>query len=573
MAGVNLITNYDVAGSPRLGHVHYAPEGASAFTEAALPPSVVGMDRRPTQVEDQFGRRFISGQFSRPLIFTEFLTLHEAGMVAPLAAPGLAAVAGGVLDGNNIGYLALRHKNGDTIIHESNLSPGSTTISLDGTKQRQWTIPATFPEAPRATHVVLFASVDGALPKEVVELVVGTITYTDNVTVAALGDPPPVDPDGNLRQARGIPPYARFVVKYHRRSWWGGDPRYPSRWWYSELDEFESVGSLNYLEHLEKETVVGAGATEDFFLSCGTSTSYGIQGWDESDFSIAKVDPSIGTLSHFGIVNIGGVLWVPTEFGVDLFVPGAGYRPLMHKNLQSYWQDEYKANPAAFENCIAANDGVSLVYKLLIPYATAPLSRYFVGDYQDFDPRLGGEGAASLPDWSFDYRDRKDYAMGSLRLAGRQRSDFYTGSCDAFLRQENVESNDDDDGDTYGKVMLFDTPHYTPGLQAGDANAAYEFTELDLFIQSEEKDWTIEGRAGDDSAYLATAGQWRQDVKATRLTRGNKTAVAQTAVHFAPRGLSGKGVMFRVRIPKAKSVEYRGLALKWNDGTQTRPFI
>jgi hypothetical protein len=421
------------------------------------------------------------------------------------------------------------------------------------------------------THVVLFASVDGALPKEVVELPISTTSHTENTATGALGDPPPVDSDGNLKQARGIPPYTRFVVKYHHRAWYGGDPAHPARWWYSELNEFESVGSLNYVEHLETEAVVGGGAAGDHLVSFGQTVSYGIQGWDESDIRVYKLSPSIGLTSHFGIVNINEILWFPSELGVYVYISGAGFRPLMHRDLQSNWRDAYAASPAAFEDCAAADDRGQRLFRLLVPYSSAPKARYYVAHYQSFDPSVG-EGV-SFPDWTFDLRDRDDYAVGNLRPFGKRRTDLHVGSGDGYVRLENVQPNDDDDGDSYQKLMEWDGPHYLPTSQAGDDNEGSEFNELTLFLVSETSDWTIEGRAGDDSAYLATTPAWTKTVRASGKTVGNKTYVAKTSHHLRPTGLSGKGVIFRVKIPKARAVEYRGLALGWGNGQQSRPLI
>jgi hypothetical protein len=574
MQSINIVTSRETA--QNRPHLYYAQEDLNAsgfmdFTEVTIPIGVGGFNRRPSHVEDHHKRHYFAGQFRKVLTFTEFLTLHISGIRAPANPPGLAAVAGGTINASNqIGYISFRHKNGSTIIHEGNLSDGSAIVVFDGSKKRQWTLPGGSPEE-RVTHVVLWVSVDGALPKEVAELPIFTTTYTENTATGALGNPPPVDVDGNLKQARGVPPYVRFIVKYHQRMWYGGDPAHPSRWWYSELREFESVGDLNYLDHLENETVVGGGAAGDTLASFGASVAYAIQGWDEADFRIYKTSPSIGLVNHFGIVNINEILWFPSELGYFVYVPGAGFRPLMTKDLLSFWRDQYEQNPTAFEDCFAENDRGSRILKCLIPMTTNPKGYYFVAHYQHFDPSVG-EGD-TLPDWTFDFRDRADYTMGTLRPAGKRRRDLYTGSTDGLIRKENVVTNIDDDGDTYQKLMQWDTPHYFPKEQEGSFNEGGEFNELTLFLNSEYSAFTIEGRAGGDQAYLGVAA-WHEDVKASLEVKGNRTRTPKTDHYFRPTGLAGKGVMFRVKIPKADRVEYRGIAVGWGDsGTDARPWI
>ena len=163
--------------------------------------------------------------------------------------------------------------------------------------------------------------------------------------------------------------------------------------------------------------------------------------------------------------------------------------------------------------------------------------------------------------------------MGRLRRPGSRRSDFYTGSCDGLIRKENVESNDDDDGDGYQKLMTIDTPHYFPKGQVGDDNDGLEFEFVTIFMRSEISPWTLEARAGDDTAYQATNPCFTEPVPASRVDIGNRSLVPKTSHPIKLESTAGKGVMFRVKIPKARSVEYRGLALAWADGMQNRSLI
>lgn len=547
---------------------NYARPGSNLYAQRSLPGGIGSHPGRPPCKVEHRKRHYIQGQFARGLVFTEFGGLHPIGLTAPPAAVAVATAGGTMTAGNYIAYFELRHKVGTTVVHRSNLGVGSATFSLSGTQQVSWTIPATFADS-RGTHVGLLLSRDGALPAEQAEVTVGTAALTSNNNI--LGYVPPVDPDGNIKQARGVPPYARYVTKYHRRAWYGGDPNNPSRWWYSELDEFESVGVLNYIDYLEGETVVGGGPAGDTLVGFGQSVHYAIQGWDEADFRIHRAGPAIGCISHFSIVSIDDILWFASEFGVYAYIPGVGARPLMAQDFLSEWRAEYAANEAIYEACEGADDRVSHVYKLRLAFPTNPRSRYWIGSYQHFNPSIGDmEG---LPDWTFDRRDRLDSAMGTLRSEGSKRSVFYTGSCDGHIRKENVESNDDDDGDTLGKPLIFETPHYMPGEQAGDDNAGFDFNDLTMFLQSEPKSWVIEGRAGDDQAYLATVPDWTFPVPASQEVRGNQTRVAKTAHHFTPRGVSGKGAIFKVTIARARNARYRGLALGWTDGHQNRGLI
>lgn len=543
---------------------YYGRPGSALFHERFLPLGIGNYpQRKPCKIE-HLKRHYITGQFTRGLVFTEFEGLHAIGLNAPPQAVVVAASGGSITAGVYIGYMELRHKVGTTVVHRSNLGTGSDSFTLDGTEQRTWTIPATFTDA-RATHVGLLVSRDGSLPGEVAEVTVGTTTLTEDNDV--LGYIPPVDSDGNLKQARGVPPYARYLVKYHKRGWYGGDPNFPARWWYSEIDEIESVGSLNYVDMLDGETVTGGGSASDTLLVTGQTSADAIQGWEEADFRISRVSPDVGCISHWSIVNISGVLWLATEMGVYTYIPGAGFRPMMFDDFLTEWREEYAANERVYEQCTAGDDRESRVYKLLLSFTSLPRSRYWVGSYAHY----ASEGTA---DWMFDRRNRVDSAMGMLRAAGSKRSAFFTGSCDGHLRRENVQSNSDDDGDTLGKPFIFETPHFLPGSQQGDDNQAFAFNDVTIYLKSEERPWTIEGRGGDDQAYLATRADWQPPTQpASQDLRGNRRRTPKTSHHFHPTTLSGKGAIFKVTIPRALDARYRGLALGWTDGHQNRGLI
>src|SRR6185436_1029550 len=175
---------------------------------------------------------------------------------------------------------------------------------------------------------------------------IGTVTLTENTATADLGDPPPVDEDGALRNARGRPPYTRFIKKWHDRAWYLGDPNFPWRVWYSEQDEMESVGPLNFIDLRGRESVTGLNFTEDQLIVQGLRVVYLLHGYDESDFVLRKSSSSIGCISHWTNRHLDDIPWWAGPRGAYMYT--GSFRYLM-RDMGRQWRADYAAAPAIFE--------------------------------------------------------------------------------------------------------------------------------------------------------------------------------------------------------------------------------
>lgn len=542
---------------------------STGATAPISPPSGVGaFDRRACQIEMK-KRRVYAGAYTKILTYTEWNELVTAGITAPATAPVLATTPGGALTGSQIGYVSFRHKVGSTIVQESNLSSGSSTIAFTGTQQRAWSSIPTAADA-RVTHVVLWVSIDGALPREIEELALGTTSRTENTAAGALGDTPPINSAGELTNSRGVPPYTRFCLIYNSRAWYFGDPEFPWRLWYSELDEIESVGALNYLDLKGRETIIAGAELGDSLGMFGQARIYLLQGFDAEDFTLTKVDATVGCINHFAIVNINGITCWPAELGWYAWYGAPRY--MMKGLMRSEWRRLYKANPAAFEGNTTGggqvvDDRANSVFKFLTQYAAAPRSRYWICTYYDVDPTTSGGGTW---EWTFDYRNRLDTAVGVLAADGTARGELYTGSCDGYVRQENVLTDADDDGDTYAKTMILETGALAPAHQKGTYVEGYEYTWVDVMLMAENNDWTLEGKAGDDSAYLIGTAPFSRAMKASAKTVAGRPLIPRTSHRERVSNLAGKTVSYTFTISSPLDVEYRGLAIEYEPGNQTR---
>lgn len=556
--------NYVTTNAPA---VYRNTPGSRLFEGLAIPAGVDSYEgARCDSVEFNFRRIFV-GQFSRGLLATPGKVLVTLGITAPTVAPVLAAVGGGTIPaGNHIWYYSWVHIEDGVDIHESDLSPGSNTLTLTGTQQRQWTLPVVGAE-DRVTHYRLYVSIDGAIPVFVEDVAypAGGPTHTEDIS--DYGATPPVDADGNLLNARGVPPYARFCTKWKNRVAYGPDPDLPYRFWLSEPDEPESVGPLNYFDLTDRESLTLLKSAGDDLACAGAHVFYTLTGYDELDFFFHKVSSAIGCINYFAAAVINEILWFPGQLGVWNYVPGGAFRYMMEKDVSSEWETQYAASPSLFENSIAINDRVEHVYMLMLRYGEAPRDRRWIGSYRDIDPAMGGQGPMR---WSFDECDRASSTLGILLNANSLRYEVYSGACDGWIRKENQYDDDDDDGDTGLKTMRIERPHFLPKRAKGSNLDGAKLLKLTVFMESERNAWTIQIRCGDEKAYLAAEPTKSYPVRASAATRVGRSLVPKSSHTFTPQ-VVGKGWILRYIAPRALGMVYTGEWYAHTGGSSGRP--
>jgi hypothetical protein len=331
--------------------------------------------------------------------------------------------------------------------------------------------------------------------------------------------------------------------------------------------EPESVGPLNFFDLRDREAITSMGEVGNELGLWGAHSLYGLVGYDESDFQMAKVSDNVGCLSHFANVQINEKRWFPAQLGVFTYSGGGVLQYMMGHDLRQRWKDDYEANTYGFENSIAINDKEELIYLLCINYSEIPRSRYWVGSYTDIDPAMGGSGPMR---WTFDQEGRQVTTLGVLYDAGSLRESIYSGACDSYMRKRNDYENDDDDGDSLLKTMEFETSHFMPIREKGMATASNILNTLVLWLKSEVKAWTVSVYSGEDNAYLAARPSWTLPVRAGAATQAGRARVPKMSETGSPN-VTGQGWLVRVVIPRAKGIIYSGIELMWTDGGPARP--
>jgi hypothetical protein len=457
-----------------------SPESAGSFQVLPIPTGVFLLPRRPCFLQYK-KQLLILGHYTGNLIIDPFLQVHVAGIAPPTNAPTLAATTGTITADTCTGYITYLQKFGSHIVAESNPSPPSNTIAL-AAQGRTWTnIPTSSPNA-RVTHIRGYVLVDGADARMAFERQIGPSTVTETLPTLQLGDV--------INFNRGVPPAAVFGEVYHDRIWYV-DANDRTKVWYTEQFEPESVGPTSYFTTWDGEFITGIKRNGDTLLIFARNVCYALTGWEEADFQLRKISPSVGCISHYSLVDINGRTWFASQDGVYIY--DGAFHPMM-KDLASYWRDAYLADLENYENSIAADDRFWNVYKLLIPGDSS--SFYYIGAYRGVEPEISGN--ADQPKWSFDIRTRLDYTVGIIRSANSNREEIYTGSFDGRIRKENVEADTDDLSDAYSKALTIRLPFYVFEDPGGDLREGKNLKQSWAYVESENQAWTQEFFGGDE---------------------------------------------------------------------------
>lgn len=486
MPGINLVGTRT--------KVYTNPAGSTTMTEQTLPTGVTLFATRRFSGIEYRKRKYAVGKYSRGLVFypAEVTTttdiLATIGLTASSTPPSAVTDGAGLITASVIYYIAPIHSESAVTLHEGNLSAASNTLACT-LNDTVVTVPMTATDA-RTSHWRLYRSDDGALPRKVTDIMIGTTTYNDNTATGALGATPPLNDAGtSVAGRRGVPPYVRWVVKWHNRAWYGGDPNFLYRVWYSEINEFESVGASSYIEVRDGEPVTGMAAVGDELLIFCMQATYQVRGYRAADFVVSKIHTSLGCISHFSIVTFND-----NQREKCMFASQRGpilYDQSFHdvfEDWATFWEKDYGDHFRAYEDSVAIIDYEKFAYRLLIPvtrdwHGTIAKSWYYVGSYLRWHPSLIG-GPPQM-DWTIDLRGRLDTAIGYVADASGRRIVF-TGSCDGYIRRENVDDDPDDDGDSFQKRMRIKTRAEAPPNQmGGDTTEGATWLRIWIFLKNE----------------------------------------------------------------------------------------
>lgn len=547
------------------GNVYLRRDGGTTPIFQSRPTQYRGNNVKPCLIPWEVRRLFMIGQHSRGLVRCENRRIYAVGMSAPVVVPGITPGSGsGGTEGLLIPYVTFRHKINGLIVAESN-PIGGIPVQFTGASHVWSPLPTEDPEE-RATHVVGYLKRDEAVAREVFEIPIGNDTFEENVPALSWGK--------QISFRRGVPPYCTFAVAYHDRMWYGGDPLREWAVWYSELNEPEAVSEDAFIPTRDRDAVSAmAKANEDQLAVMSRRQFYDIQGYRgaelgvAADFNMRKVDPSIGCISHHSVVNIHDRLVFAAEKGLAIFDGAPRYVSL--PKLEEFWFDDYAAWRERYERSWAMDDDTKSVYKLCIEKPGAPQeSFYYILNYKDIEPKIGTP-QLGIPRFGFDVRTRRDSA-GAMMLAteGTRLRKAYTASCDGQIREENISTNANDDGDAYLKRMWVQPRHDYYEELGGDRWHGKQYPEFGLFLKNETNVATLSFYPGDDSA---PQGVPPTIAGVCTIPAGAIAGKVSREDYFLRPYITGQGLTFVLIVISPVGVEYAGNYGAWKEGLQTRP--
>lgn len=551
-----------------------------SWTTAPLPPgvSLVAGAPRPTFATFR-GHIYICGAYTANLVVTRFAQVLRNGIEAPTTAPtltpGAGTTAGAGPTGLQIGYVSFLIKDGDEILCESDLSPASATVEVTDQALAWSALPTT--TYTLANFMRGYRSIGGSVPLLAWEEPITTTTVTDSVATAtlALRETAVVTTgaDGTVVQdndARGVMPYCRYVEPYGDAMVYSGDPEHPERVYVSRLFEPQAVNvsetSPRYLRTKDGSAVTGLKRWGDMVIVSSAKSMHALQGFDSGDYQIVRISSFYGALSQRSMTTVGpnGDLVFASQDGPIRY--NGAFHEMADDTLKTYWRTDYQANQLNYEQSFASEDRwIAGGYKLVIPQAADATNKTFAY-FGHWDPVRRGE----KPWWVFDRQARKLSALGIL-TSGGVGGQLYSGSCDGYIRLENVASNGDDDGDTYQKAMTITHKHFFFGDQSGDEAHGFSYKDSDLFVKNENTALTVRFYGGDDQASSAATADCTLTLAASAVTTP-RAKVARTSVHRTLSEVAGKGVTVQITATSPVGVEYRGLGISRTEGPQERPF-
>lgn len=562
------------------GATTYAKDpSGTTLTAKTTPTGVTAKDARPCFAKYR-RKTVINGRYSNGVCWHDNLsTLTKLGITAPVATPSIAAGAGTGITATSIRvYQTFVHESGGIAIQESNPGPISNTLASLTNQDIAYSNLDTSAEA-RVTHSYLYRSDSGdSVFRFDKKVTVATGSTTSSIPTLSLSSSvvlPQTSSGAVDVYARGVPPYGCFCEVYHDRMWYAGDPNYPQRVWYSRLAEPESVdvrtGATadtkgDFFDTRDGEAITGLRKCADQLVVFTAKSTYVIQGFTDGadglgapDFTMVKVAPSIGCISHFAVVNVGGpsggdMLFFPAQDGVWAY-NGSSFKFMMN-DIRSDWRDAYQADPTSYESSVATFDHYFNVYKLMVPETSTTF--YYIGHVLPMT-----QAGADQPDWTFDTRARKDSFVGNL-ASSNDLFESYTGSCDGFIRKENQMDVGDDDG--VDKSFVVQHKHYFFGGISGGVNHGNTFTDGDEYIRNDDTAVSVDYFAGDENAGEAVTASKTITIAATASATFN--AVGST--HTKLDKVTGRGITKQARSTNPVGVEIAGFGISWKPGVNSR---
>lgn len=596
-----IITTHLAAGTGGAGKFYRARPSADdldQFQELVQPTGFKMTETRPS-VAGYNGRAYYTNAGSDNVMVDEHYRVLFQGLLPPNVVPTLVAGGGTGITASEVVAIAWW----DMFTDEwSPLSAVSGTVSLSNQNETVGNIPAT-PNDPRATHVGIFCSRDGAAFRLATKRQVGVTSVTSAVATLSLTSITGITSGNTFERF----PRCAYNTFYHDRQVMAGDARFPDTVYVSEVGFPERYTGLSFRTR-NGEPIVALASNRDVCLVFTPFSYYILRGFTDEDMVLTLGDSDIGCIGHHTCQVVNDRIFWCNDKGAWLY---NGSPHLIMKDRQVEWQRLYAEFPTEFEDAFSVVDPNESTYSVVISHLTssanrsgdtvveafdipdlnntAPETVAFVCDYSTITPELGG--SMSQPDWLLDVWNRPTDCAAVLSLPGGRRRDPYYGFCDGYVRYYAADVTSTayktDDDDDYNKDMWIRLKAYDFDDPGGDEREGKTLVRLWTYLEAEYSAWTLYCQGGDEKGYsqllptnTTTRGLWKNDVEASAViaqsidfpTIGTKIATyAPKSVHpHVPEQVSGRCITLQYSIPGPTRVHWRGFGGLYKPGPATR---
>jgi len=418
---------------------------------------------------------------------------------------------------------------------------------------------------PRASHVGLFVSVDGAAPRLAEMRQLGVTTATESVASLALGM--------TLDEFDRIP-RCTINVAWHDRQVMAGDEKHPDILYFSALNLPERFEGFS-LPTRNGEPIVALVPLRDILLVLTPDTSYVVTGYTEDDVEMNISDGQLGGFNHAACRVIHGRAWVPNRKGVYIF-DGAWHNVILDR--VSEWQETYKAHKLAFESGFSVDDESNDEFKFCPTRPEgnpiAGTAQVWVGNYGSVIPEVGGNLGQAV--WSNDSplaatdngspfdgtvrSDWQEYVKDPTSGIGK----LVYGTCDGRIMEEDDAFDPIQGWDLILSHQFFADPG--GGIEDGKTLEA-----IWAYVESEFSSWTVHTYPGDEYA-LPIINEVEPAEATWKHTQGPAEIVERapkTVWPFRPRYCRGRGFTFRFN-GEGSRFKFRGMGGLYRRGVASR---
>lgn len=463
-----------------LGWLRPDAETIADIHDIPLPESLKTMDGQSSWASDGIGV-YNCGGFIQNAIVTKNLQAWPLGMRAPGELPDVALSAGPGITANVICYI----RGFDDLTGERTpLSGASGTLAAANQSITYSNLDDVILD-PRWTHLEGWESRDGSLPRFVWRRQIGVITVTHALALGSLGEAETSEWEK--------PPRCRFNAMWHERLVMAGDDQNPTTIYFMAIGFPERWEGLS-LNMKSRQRIVGLAEINGRLLVFASTVTEAVSGWTEDDLRIDIVQPHLGLVSHFSLVQTDSYLWIMTQ-EQPFLSDGSSWFP-MGKDIKTKYAADFKANRRLFERMFVDHHPQEHIIRWYIETSTDYRPEDgFVWMVADYEPTLPLEGGGlEQPRWTYDLDNVASACAALAAVPAGRRQDPLQGQRGSGAIVRPLVDGEDGDGTVIVEIL---TGALQFGKLGGPTDHALHMQDISFILRSELDPWRLRIYSGD----------------------------------------------------------------------------